>query len=83
MKTVSAAEAKARLPSLLQAAEAGEKVIVIRRGKAVAEIRAIEQETDPADPLGLEWLAERRAQFTPMRQSAAELIRGMRDEGDH
>jgi antitoxin (DNA-binding transcriptional repressor) of toxin-antitoxin stability system len=83
MKTVSVVEAKAKLPSLLQAAEAGEKVIVTRRGKAIAEIKAIVPEINSDDPYGLKWLAERRAQFTPMRQSAVDLIREMREADDH
>jgi antitoxin (DNA-binding transcriptional repressor) of toxin-antitoxin stability system len=82
MRTVSVAEAKAKLPSLLQAVEAGEKVIVTRRGKAIVELKAILPEIDPADPHGLNWLAERRAKRTPMLQSAAELIRSMREDGD-
>ncbi len=84
MRTVSVAQAKAQLPSLLQAAEAGEQIIITRHGKAVAEVRAVSGlDIDPADPHGLKWLAERRAGFTPMQQSAASLIREMRDEGDH
>jgi antitoxin (DNA-binding transcriptional repressor) of toxin-antitoxin stability system len=84
MRTVSVAQAKAQLPSLLQAAEAGERVLITRHGKPVAEVRAVGGfDVDPDDPYGLKWLAERRAQFTPMQQSAADLIREMRDEGDH
>ena len=83
MRTVSVAQAKAQLPALLQAAEAGEKVIVTRRGKAIVELKAILPEIDPADPHGLKWLAERRLKRTPMRQSAADLIREMREADDH
>ncbi|MGL5116576.1 MAG: type II toxin-antitoxin system Phd/YefM family antitoxin [Beijerinckiaceae bacterium] len=83
MRTVSVAQAKAQLPSLLQAAEAGEKVIVTRRGKAIAELRALEPEVDPDDPHGLQWLAERRARRPVMKDDSALLIRQMRDEGDH
>jgi antitoxin (DNA-binding transcriptional repressor) of toxin-antitoxin stability system len=83
MKTVSVAEARARLPKLLQAAEAGERVVVTRRGKAIVEFRAVGPEVDPDDPYGMKWLAERRARRTPATQPAAELIREMRDEDDH
>jgi prevent-host-death family protein len=84
MRTVSVAQAKAQLPSLLQAAEAGERVLITRHGKPVAEVRAVSGfAIDPADPHGLKWLAERRAKRTPMLQSAAELIREMREADDH
>ncbi len=84
MRTVSVAQAKAQLPSLLQAAEAGEQVIITRHGKPVAEVRGVRGfDIDPNDPHGLKWLAERRANRTPMRQSAADLIREMREDSDH
>ncbi len=84
MRTVSVAQAKAQLPSLLQAAEAGEKIIITRHGKPVAEVRGTGGfDIDPNDRHGLKWLAKRRAGFTPMKQSAESLIREMRDEGDH
>jgi prevent-host-death family protein len=35
---VTAAEAKARLSSLLDAVEAGQSVVITRRGKAIAEL---------------------------------------------
>ena len=83
MKTVSVAEARARLPSLLQAAEAGEKVVVTRRGKPIAEVTPVRDEARRTLIEGLDWLAERRAARKPAVQDAASLIREMRDEGDH
>ena len=38
MREVTAAEAKARLSSLLDAVEAGQSVVITRRGKAIAEL---------------------------------------------
>ena len=38
MVQVTAAEAKARLSSLLDAVEAGHSVVITRRGKAIAEL---------------------------------------------
>ena len=38
MVQVTAAEAKARLSSLLDAVEAGQSVVITRRGKAIAEL---------------------------------------------
>jgi antitoxin (DNA-binding transcriptional repressor) of toxin-antitoxin stability system len=84
MRSVSVSQAKAQLSSLLQAAEAGEKVQITRHGKPIAEVRAIPTMTvDPDDPHGLKWLAERRRNRTPMKQSAVDLIREMREADDH
>ncbi len=83
MRTVSVAQAKAQLPSLLQAAEAGEKIIVTRYGKAIVELKPVERVVNPADPHGLKWLAERRKALPMMTTDSATLIREMRDEGDH
>ena len=38
MREIQASEAKARLPSLLDAVERGETVIITRHGKAIARI---------------------------------------------
>ncbi|MFM9973952.1 MAG: type II toxin-antitoxin system Phd/YefM family antitoxin [Beijerinckiaceae bacterium] len=84
MRTVSVAQAKAQLPSLLQAAEAGERVLITRHGKPIAEVRAVGGfDVDAEDPHGLKWLAERRLKRTPMLQSATDLIREMREADDH
>ena len=69
---VSVAEARARLSELMRRVEAGEEVIITRRGKAVAVMRAPRMPLPSRD----EW---RRAQ--PRRDpSHAELLRGMRHE---
>jgi prevent-host-death family protein len=83
MRTVSVAEAKAQLSSLLHAAEAGEQVIITKHGRVVAEVRAASQIKGPSWSDGLDWLGERRKQYPLAVQSAASLIREMRDEGDH
>ena len=80
MKTVSVAEAKAHLPKLLQA---GEKLVITRRGKPVAEVAPVRDDARRKWLEGLDWLAERRAARKPAIQDAASLIREMRDEGDH
>ena len=38
MQTMSVAEAKARFSALLSAVEAGEEIVITRRGKAVARL---------------------------------------------
>ena len=42
MKTVNLADAKARLSELVERAAAGEAVCITRRGKAVAQITAVD-----------------------------------------
>lgn len=77
--SVSIAEAKAKLSELIEAVQKGETVIITKRGKVVAELRApeIKHERKPFD-----YEALRRFQQTlPMcEQSAQDLVRQMRDE---
>ena len=46
---VSIAEAKDRLPELIDAVENGEQVVIVREGKAVAQISPV-AESAPAPP---------------------------------
>ena len=46
MVTVSAQQARQRFGELLESARRGERVIVTRRGKPVAELRSVESEDD-------------------------------------
>jgi prevent-host-death family protein len=83
MATYSVAEAKNRLPKLLDLALAGEEVTITRRGKPIARIVA-EQSTQnvvdrPKSPYDVEWL--KRHIVTPKVQlDGGELVRRMRDE---
>jgi antitoxin (DNA-binding transcriptional repressor) of toxin-antitoxin stability system len=58
--------------------EAGEEVVITRRGKPVAHMRPALQ---PKKPLPLDELAAFRAKMPRWRGSSAELLRQMRDEG--
>ena len=77
MVTVSLAQAKARLSELLDKVEAGQEVVITRRGKAVAHLSAAIR---PKKPLPLRELAEFRAAMPRLRRPAAELLREARDE---
>lgn len=77
MITVNLAQAKARLSELLDKVEAGEKVIITRRGKVVARLSAVVR---PKKPLPLRELAGFRASMPRLRRPAAELLREARDE---
>jgi len=78
MLTVTLAQAKAQLSEILNKVEAGEEVIVTRRGRPVAQIRAVEKKLEP---LPLEELAAFRARMPSLSKPSVELIREMRDEG--
>ncbi|MBK8909023.1 MAG: type II toxin-antitoxin system prevent-host-death family antitoxin [Rhodospirillales bacterium] len=78
MVTVSLAQAKAHLSELLDKVEAGEEVVVTRRGRAVAHISPA---TRPKKQLRLQELAEFRATMPRLRRPSAELLREARNEG--
>ena len=77
MVTVNLAQAKARLSELLDKVEAGQEVVITRRGKAVAHLSAAIR---PKKPLPLRELAEFRATMPRLRRPAAELLREARNE---
>jgi prevent-host-death family protein len=79
MRTVGLAEAKAQLSALLDAVEAGEEVVITRRGQPVA--RVIRERADPAG--ATDWVAELRAlhhQQPGPQASAVDLLRQLRDQ---
>lgn len=78
MHSVSVAEAKAHLSELLNQVEAGEELVITRRGHAVARLIS---EKKSLSPLPLPSLAEFRATLPESVESSADLIRRMRDEG--
>ena len=77
MVTVNLAQAKARLSELLDKVEAGQEVVITRRGKVVAHLSAAVR---PKKPLPLRELARFRAAMPSLRRPSAELLREARDE---
>lgn len=77
MITVSLTQAKARLSELVNKVEAGQEVVITRRGKAVAHLSAV---VPPRKPLPLRDLARFRETMPRLRRPAAELLREVRDE---
>lgn len=77
MVTVNLAQAKARLSGLLDKVEAGQEVVITRRGKAVAHLSAA---VHPKKPLPLPELAGFQEALPRLRCPAAELLREVRDE---
>jgi antitoxin (DNA-binding transcriptional repressor) of toxin-antitoxin stability system len=79
MATVSVAEAKQKLTSLISAAEAGETVTITRHGKPVAEIRAAGASPARA-PSSIDWVRQQLGHIPADGMDGATSIRQMRDE---
>jgi prevent-host-death family protein len=80
MKSVSIADAKARLSELVDLAAAGNVVRITRRGKPIAQITAMKAPSKPIDFAALRALTD----SMPMqRDSSARFVRKMRDKERH
>lgn len=75
-RTVSVAEAKAHLSELIAAAEAGEDVVITRRGEPVATLSPLPR---PKRKVDLDWLHGMTAGM-PMGEDSMLVIRQMRDD---
>lgn len=80
MESINLADAKARLSEIVDRAEAGESIDITRRGKLAARIVPPGNDT-PRQPIDLEALRAFRSTMPYQEESAADLIRKMRDEG--
>jgi prevent-host-death family protein len=78
MVQVTVAEAKAQLSSLLDAVEAGEAVVITRRGKPIAELvpRCSVRDLLPQ-------LAALREGLPEQQASGVETMRALRDDSRH
>lgn len=77
MDTITLAQAKAHLSELVDRVEAGESIDITRRGKTVARLTAAAKPRRPIDATLLQALT---ATMPRQSQSAADLVRSMRDE---
>ncbi len=80
MDGVNIAEFKAHLSELVDRAEAGETVEIMRRGKPVAALVPLAA-ISPKKRFDAEELARFTAGLTPSKLSAVEIVREMRDAG--
>jgi prevent-host-death family protein len=83
MANYSVAEAKDRLPSLIDKARDGEEVVITRHGKPVAEIRPRSDHTARAPegrPQIYEWLKAQREARKPLDIDSVQLLNDMHDE---
>jgi prevent-host-death family protein len=77
MRDVNLADAKAHLSALVEQAAAGEPVRIIRRGKPVAQLTALQTPRKAIDPAALRSVTGRmRAQA----QDAGAFMRAVRDQ---
>jgi len=76
-RTVSVAEAKAHLSELIADAEAGETVVITRRGEPVAELRARRR---PKGKIDWGWLREATAKIPYSPTDSGDLVREMRND---
>lgn len=77
--TVNVAEARARFSELLEKAEAGETVVITRRGEPVAELTGLRRPKRPGKR-DVSWLFEETAKIPYCDVESADLIRRMRDD---
>ena len=74
MTHVNIGEAKAHLSGLIARAEAGETILISRRGRPVVKFRAIQQ---PRQPIDVETLL---AFITTLPETQSCTVEAMRDE---
>jgi prevent-host-death family protein len=74
---VSVAEAKARFSELVAAAQAGDEVVITKRGRPVVHLVAVEPARQPVD---LSWLRSRTEGMAESSDDSVALIRRMRDD---
>ena len=76
MDAFSLADAKAHLSELVDRVEAGDSITITRRGKTVAQLTAV---TRPRRPIDAALLNSFTKTLPPQAESAAHLVRSMRD----
>jgi prevent-host-death family protein len=76
MKSVTLTEAVARLDELVESAEAGETIQILREGKPVALLTPVQKTRKPID---IEELKRLTAGMPYQTESAGDFIRKMRD----
>ncbi|HEY5048503.1 MAG TPA: type II toxin-antitoxin system Phd/YefM family antitoxin [Rhizomicrobium sp.] len=76
----SVAEAKNRLPELIDLALKGEEVVITRHGHPVAELKAVVGQPKVLTDEELDRLAERRVGRVLPKEDAGTCVSRMRDE---
>lgn len=83
MREVGVFEAKTHLSELLAAVEAGERIVITRRGKAVAELRPVSDDRTETRLNALKAAARLKAEIvgSGTRPLKADELLALRDEG--
>jgi len=76
MAAVNLSDAKAQLSDLVDRAERGEDVTILRRGKPAVRLVPVEK---PKKPLDVEALRRLTAKMEPSDLTGVEILREMRD----
>lgn len=76
MGAISLADAKAHLSELVDRVEAGDSIEITRRGKPVARLTSVAK---PRKRIDVALLQSLTATMPPPAESAADLVRSMRD----
>lgn len=82
MSNYSVAEAKNRLPALIDKALQGEHVVITRHGKPVAELRPAPKPAAPPSREMLKWLWERTKARKGAGITSVELLDQMYEEDE-
>ena len=82
MAAYSVAEAKNRLPTLIDKAIEGEEVVITRHGKPVAELRPRPQRDARASKALLEWLLARTKARKGVGITSVELLNHMYEDDE-
>jgi prevent-host-death family protein len=80
MTTYSVAEAKNRLPRLIDEAIEGSPVVITRHGKPVAELRPVRKPDPERAKAADEWLHARRQARPAVPITSVELLRQIYEE---
>ena len=81
MRTVGLADAKAQLSALIDAVQAGDEVVITRRGQAVARLVRDRPTSQPDEtPSWPQRFRRLHQSAAPMSRTAVELVRELREE---
>jgi antitoxin (DNA-binding transcriptional repressor) of toxin-antitoxin stability system len=82
MSIYSVADAKDRLPELIELALKGESIVITRDGQPVAELKPIFKPARKVSAAALNWLVARRVGAKHTHEDAGASVSRMRDEDE-
>jgi prevent-host-death family protein len=82
MSTYSVAQAKNKLPELINRALSGEGVVITRHGQPVVELKPVKLAAHAMTEADWAWLEAHRLPRLDPDKDAVELVREIRDEAE-